>query len=61
MDKMINADSVIEKLDKQKTFAKQMGKNNAYCKGLRDAIKIVLAESIMQNLVNEQEKDKENV
>jgi hypothetical protein len=61
MDKMINADSVIEKLDKQKTFAKQMGKNNAYCKGLRDAIKIVLAESIMQNLVNEQEEDKENV
>ena len=61
MDKMINADSVIEKLDKQKTFAKQMGKNNAYCKGLRDAIKIVLAESIMQNLANKQEKDEEDV
>ena len=57
---MINADNVIAQLDKQKTFAKQMGKNNAYCKGLRDAIKIVLAESIMQNMANKSEEESES-
>lgn len=60
MNKMINADNVIAQLDKQKTFAKQMGKNNAYCKGLRDAIKIVLAESIMQNMTNKSEEESES-
>ena len=60
MNKMINADNVIAQLDKQKTFAKQMGKNNAYCKGLRDAIKIVLAESIMQNLEEAEETKEES-
>jgi hypothetical protein len=37
-----------------------MGKNNAYCKGLRDAIKIVLAESIMQNLEEAEETKEES-
>ena len=60
MNKTINADRVIAQLDKQKTFAKQMGKNNAYCKGLRDAIKIVLAESIMQNLEEAEETKEES-
>ena len=56
MDKVINVDRVIDQLDKQRTFAKQMGKNNAYCKGIRDAIKIILAESIMQNLEETKEE-----
>lgn len=56
MNKIINVDRVIEQLDKQKAFAKQMGKNNAYCKGIRDAIKIILAESIMQNLEETKEE-----
>lgn len=56
MNKVINVDRVIDQLDKQRTFAKQMGKNNAYCKGIRDAIKIILAESIMQNLEETKEE-----
>ena len=56
MNKTINVDRVIDQLDKQRIFAKQMGKNNAYCKGIRDAIKIILAESIMQNLEETKEE-----
>lgn len=57
MNKIINVDDVIVKLDKQRAFAKQIGKNNAYCKGIRDAIKIILAESIIQNMKTENEED----
>ena len=59
MSKMINADNVIAQINKQKTFAKQIGKNNAYCKGLRDAIKIILAESIIEDAIEETKEDVE--
>ena len=41
MGRLIDADALIERLDKRKTYEAMDGRNKAYVKGVRDAMKDV--------------------